>query len=281
MAMRMFSRLFGPRKPKDPPRDLGPLVRGLERPAAHLLKTNTATNSHIGGSPEVASDFTWPSKEGVLLGFLAQVNLQELAATHTIEWLPESGDLLFFYDLQEQPWGFDPKHRGGWSVIYLPNSDGKRTERLAPGDLPKESLLAKANVTFRQVNTFPSAMADIDELQLTDEELDNYSEYQEAQFAQHPQHQIGGFASPIQGEMELECQLASNGLYCGDSSGYGDPRAKLLGEAAHEWRLLLQLDSDDDCNVMWGDGGRLYFWIREEDARSKNFNRAWVILQCH
>jgi uncharacterized protein YwqG len=33
--------------------------------------------------------------------------------------------------------------------------------------------------------------------------------------------------------------------------------------------------------VMWGDGGVLYFWIREADARARRFDQAWVVLQCH
>jgi hypothetical protein len=38
-----------------------------------------------------------------------------------------------------------------------------------------------------------------------------------------PAHHLGGYPDPIQGEdMELDCQLASNGLYCGDESGYND-----------------------------------------------------------
>ena len=29
---------------------------------------------------------------------------------------------------------------------------------------------------------------------------------------------------------------------------------------------LLQIDTDDSLDMMWADGGLLYFWIREEDA---------------
>ena len=50
---------------------------------------------------------------------------------------------------------------------------------------------------------------------------------------------------------------------------------------AAQWRLLLQLDTDDSLGVMWGDSGRIYFWMREEDLRSRAFDRAWCILQCY
>jgi uncharacterized protein YwqG len=93
-------------------------------------------------------------------------------------------------------------------------------------------------------------------------------------------HKLLGHADPIQGEMELECELVTHGIHCGDPKGYADPRAKELEKNAHEWWLLLQVDSDDRASMMWADLGRVYFWIREEDLRERRFERAWAILQC-
>ena len=59
--------------------------------------------------------------------------------------------------------------------------------------------------------------------------------------------------------MDLECQLVSHGLYCGDASGYQATRAKELEAGRQDWILLLQLDTDDDAGMIWGDGGMLYF----------------------
>ncbi|TCD03493.1 DUF1963 domain-containing protein [Pedobacter psychroterrae] len=85
----------------------------------------------------------------------------------------------------------------------------------------------------------------------------------------------------IQNEMELECELVTNGLYCGDPSGYNDPRAEKLRPNAKDWRLLLQIDSNEETEMMWGDVGRLYFWIKEEDLAAKRFENSWCILQCY
>ena len=74
--------------------------------------------------------------------------------------------------------------------------------------------------------------------------------------------------------------LASNGLYCGDASGYHDPRAKELGPGRSEWQLLLQLDTDDNAEMMWGDAGTLYFWIKRADLANRNFADCWMIFQC-
>jgi uncharacterized protein YwqG len=75
--------------------------------------------------------------------------------------------------------------------------------------------------------------------------------------------------------------LASNGLFFGDASGYEDPRAKELEAGVGEWRLLLQIDTDDDLDLMWGDCGMLYFCVKEQEARVGNFENCWVVLQCY
>ena len=81
--------------------------------------------------------------------------------------------------------------------------------------------------------------------------------------------------------MELECQLVTNGINCGDSNGYKDPRVKELEKEKNEWKLLLQIDSDDKTGMMWGDSGRLYYWIKQKDLESLNFDKSWIVLQCY
>ena len=81
--------------------------------------------------------------------------------------------------------------------------------------------------------------------------------------------------------MESESQFASNGIDLGDSGAGSTPRAMALRDGANEWRLLFQIDSDEAADMMWGDVGTIYFWIRESDARARRFEASWLILQCH
>jgi uncharacterized protein YwqG len=81
--------------------------------------------------------------------------------------------------------------------------------------------------------------------------------------------------------MALEAQLASNGVYVGVPEGYSSPKRMALEAGVKDWRLLLQIDSDDDARMMWGDSGRLYFWVREDEARRGDFSGAWMVLQCY
>jgi len=53
---------------------------------------------------------------------------------------------------------------------------------------------------------------------------------------------------------------------------------EVLGQTpASDWRLLLQLDSGV---WMWGDCGKLYFWIPRADLAAGRFDRVWLQLQC-
>jgi uncharacterized protein YwqG len=72
----------------------------------------------------------------------------------------------------------------------------------------------------------------------------------------------------------------TNGLYCGNETGYRDKRAAQLADGADDWQLLFQLDSDDKADMMWGDAGRLYYWIRKQELARQSFDNTWTILQC-
>jgi len=275
--MGILQRLFGPKEPPPPTRDVTALASPLTQPAVHVVTATGESSSYLGGAPPLPTGTAWPSRDGAALTFLACLDLASLQAAGPVPWLPESGRLLFFYDAEKQPWGFDPKDRGSWAVMLA--GEG------APASSPPEAVPALTHrpVTFLRIDSYPSwERPEVAALNLTDAESELLIEASDAVFGTAPHHQVGGFPDPVQSdEMELECQLVSHGLYCGDTSGYLSSRASELRDGAKSWRLLLQLDSDDDLDVMWGDGGLLYFWIREEDARAGRFDQAWVVLQCH
>ncbi|MBV8210131.1 MAG: DUF1963 domain-containing protein, partial [Burkholderiaceae bacterium] len=197
-------------------------------------------------------------------------------------WLPNAGSLLFFYDVEGQPWGFDPADRGKWAVLHLPDL----AEPSVPG--AKDDFTASTTIPFRyldlrRIDSPPSdeRLEKMENLKLTDPEFEVLQKVTESLFEQAPRHQVGGYPCPVQSDaMELESQLASHGLYCGDGTGYKDPRASALRPGAAEWRMLLQFDSDDGLGLMWGDVGRLYFWVQEPAARKGDFSNSWLVLQC-
>jgi uncharacterized protein YwqG len=44
--------------------------------------------------------------------------------------------------------------------------------------------------------------------------------------------------------------------------------------------MLLQVDSDERTDMQWGDGGRIYFWMRQADLAARRWNESWLHLQC-
>ena len=102
--------------------------------------------------------------------------------------------------------------------------------------------------------SFPSAdRPQVAALDLNDTETDRWDEDIHQSFRSLPKHQLLGFPSTVQGDgMELECQLVSNGIYCGNSSGLEDPRAAALAPGEKDWRLLLQIDTDEQLGLHVG-----------------------------
>ena len=277
--LSIFGNLFKKKKQQGGVvRDVLSLTSEFAKPAIQVMRQEHASLSHFGGSPNLPAGTEWPEKNGKRLQFLARVSLAEIHRAEPIEWLARTGALLFFYDLEQQPWGFDPKDRGGWAVIYVPDlkpvafSDGAN----------EDSPVPFTHIGFRRIDSFPSYEREaIAALGLTDEEAEKYWEITDLPYQGTPKHQISGFPAPVQGDgMELECQLVSNGLYCGDPTGYNDPRVSSLSSGAENWRLLFQFDTDDDLNMMWGDCGTIYYWVDEQSARTNDFSSSWLILQC-
>jgi uncharacterized protein YwqG len=258
-------------------RNINLLARALAMPGVHIMKVDEQTNSHFGGLPSLPSSVNWPQWQGSRLAFLARISLTELQRAQQVPWLPGEGALLFFYDADEQPWGYDPGHKGSSVVLHVPDLD---TSVALPDS--GDDCLPRLNLAFQSIETLPSiAREQVHSESFSERELVAYEQLREAPFRGLPKHQIAGLPAPIQSDdMELECQLASNGLYCGDEDAWDDPRVAALAPGAGEWRLLLQVDSDDDAGVMWGDCGTLYFWVRTQDAAAGHFDDIWVVLQC-
>jgi uncharacterized protein YwqG len=166
-------------------------------------------------------------------------------------------------------------------VFHRPGAPALR-RTAPPAALPDEARFAACALALDAYEDLPELDEERERWRLDDDESERYIAVKEylTSGGEGASHKLLGHADPVQNPMELECQLVTNGVYCGDSSGWEEPRAKALEAGRTEWRLLLQLDSDERAGMMWGDAGRLYFWIRDSDLREHRFDRAWLILQC-
>lgn len=87
-------------------------------------------------------------------------------------------------------------------------------------------------------------------------------------------HQVGGHAQSVQGAVEI---VVAHGALGGRDVSWEDPR---LEREAGRWALLAQFDSDEDADMMWGDGGALYWLIRPDDLAAGRFEKAIFAWQC-
>ncbi len=282
---RTFEEMSAAAELVDVPLDADALVALLEprrRPALHLVaSTEPVTFSKLGGTPDVTADFDWPRWKGVPLGFVALLDLAQLQANAVEASLQITGRVYFFYEARQSTWGFDPRDRGSWQVLFAPESAGT-VPATPPQDLPRDGVYPEKRIGGVSVTSYPSAgRLNLSPSGLSRDDWTLVEEKCRSVYGELPHHQVGGMPDPVQDDqMELECQLASNGVYCGDSSAREDSRTDALRDGTQAWRLLLQVDTDDDIGMMWGDCGMLYFWVREDDLQQRNFQNVWMILQC-
>ena len=92
-----------------------------------------------------------------------------------------------------------------------------------------------------------------------------------------------GWADTIQGNMTVQCELVSRGVYMGGTKPIPQDALEAARQtSAQDWPLLFQLDtvSLDGFELMFGDCGRIYYYIRKEELDARRFARVWLFLQC-
>lgn len=237
---------------------IAPAVLELLRPSIRLVVGEQAEQpvSRLGGRPNLPSDIAWPARRsGDPHSFLAQLDLRGLPICEGLP-IPRTGSLFFFCDAQYLP---DPSYQSdvkdGINVIYHPTSLPEHKVRTPPRDLNSEYIFESLAFNPELDLTAPSPdVWEISSLNLDDAESSAYCDLF-TQISTHGDsvHRMGGYPNQVQ---------------------YGK------GEPPDDWRLLLQLDSQDEAGMMWGDMGRLYFTIKENHLQLLLFENVSMNWQC-
>ena len=251
--------------------------------------------SKIGGKPDTPSDFNWPYYSGNVngvgenknrpLSFLAQINLSDVTEYDKDGVLPKNGVLSFFYELETMTWGFDPADLGSAKVFYFCDTE-ELSETEFPNDLEDDYILPELQINFSEHISLPNY-----EEALLDDKYgwDDYDEY--VSEAGYDYDDMGerikllGYPDVIQNPMQEQCETVNRGYKVGSSEDYAVIPKDVIAsikENADDWMLLFQMGTieNDEYELMFGDCGHIYFWIRKADLLAKNFNNAWLILQC-
>lgn len=251
-----------------------------------------AGRSKFGGKPYLPEGFVWPYFEGEDFGgtvknrplsFLAQINLDEISGYDEENELPHSGMLYFFYELCTMRWGFDPKDRGCARVFYVENMDGLQPAAF-PGDLEADFILPEFALSFEKRVELP----DFEELAERETDIDWDDYYEERVLCGYEDSEdeelskLLGYANLIQGDMTFECAEIDHGIYCGNVPEFSDEQREQILCDSNEWVLLFQMSTvaGKDYELMFGDSGSIYFYIKRKELRERNFDNVWLILQC-
>jgi uncharacterized protein YwqG len=214
----------------------------------------------------------WP------LDFVAQINFEQMWQAGPLDPdMPRDGLLSIFYDVHEQPWGFEPRERMGYALLY---HQGPGFIRSAPPvELAEASLEPHQCTPHRCVTTLPPVLASCDKLLPAAAANALWHWWCDTE-DDSTQHRVGGWPTPLQGDMQAECAFVAAGV----AVGYGEPHSaesEVIRARATDWLLLAQFGSFYDEGFEWGLGGRIYLWITRSDLIARRFDRAHVVLQCY
>lgn len=292
--------------------DLDQTLRAMARSGIRLAigEAGGIPVGRFGGTPDVPADFVWPVFEtGTFdddtvkprpLSFLAQFDCAALAALDPEGLLPREGMLSFFYELGSQRWGFDPKDAGCARAYWFPDKAALAPTEF-PAELEPDYRLPPLAIGGAIMSTYP----DFPDFSLTRPDIAHPSYWEQVRggwngFCEEfdktvsalrgpedtsvPLHRFLGWPAIIQNNMTLECELVSRGHYLGGMwETVTEEEKRAASETSLEgWRLLFQLDtvSCEGFELMFGDCGCIYYYIRKEDLSARRFDRIWLIQQC-
>lgn len=251
--------------------------------------------SKIGGIPDVPKGFEWPWFSGKVYGeeenvsrplsLLAQINLKDVAHLDEEGMLPKTGVLSFFYELETMTWGFTPEDKGAARVFYFPEEEELVADG-CPMELDDSMILPELALEFRSQISLPDyACFDTEGKYEYDDYESCCAECGYTYDGWGERTKLLGYPDVIQNPMEEECERVTRGYSCGSPEDYAkipDAEKADIKEKASDWMLLFQMGtvSVDAYELMFGDCGHIYFWIKKSDLVNRDFEHVWLVLQC-
>jgi uncharacterized protein YwqG len=255
------------------------LVRRL-LPSVRLIPQNPSTDAgprlggcRIGGCPDLPAKVNWPRLSTAWkldpeelddaddpLPFLMQINLAETAPFDPADALPKESMLYFFFY-----WEDDYPGEGDTAFVLHSPSASPLRRSTPPHALPQERLFRGLDLLPKLEWTVPS----INDVGLHEAVIGRHYRFWDDVFER---------------VAEVQGVEPANG---------GGVAHRLLGHAqfiqspgmADGTRLLLQVDSDcreehyPHTGMTWGDSGRIYYRLSDEELRRHDFGAADAVME--
>lgn len=261
--------------------DIAHELAGLAEPAL-LLRAGGGEPSvgRLGGRPRLPQGMAWPQTrwKGTTSEPLAFIAEFDLALLDPAVWPgPRSGTLSLFCHVNADALYVDS---GGAALVLHHPPDVPLEPAEPPADLDAElrydelPVEAVAATTLPWIGVTPAReLARLGFSELADIERSERYLRMAATLAGEgdrvPRHRLLGWPQFSQEDV--------NGLWPGfhsEAVGHGLSHGEV---GPHDWRLLLQVASDDRIGTCFGDGGELFFAIPAGDLAAGRFDRVQAV----
>lgn len=222
--------------------------------------------SKVGGQPYLPKQSAWPKgADGRPLFFLAQLNFAEMPA---LAPFPDAG-IVQFYINDDDLYGMDfdnGENKDHFQVLF--HATVEQNPALLQNSLPEQDC-DEEMLPHHPDESYPLTFTLAEEVA----PITDYRFYQHfgadffRQFGEQEWDVMGAF------EKSLRAQGHKVGGYAYFTQD--DPR-----RPEDPMLLLLQLDSDETMDLMWGDMGVGHFFIREKDLLARDFSRVLYDWDC-
>ena len=185
---------------------------------------------------------------------------------------------LVLLDAQQRLWSPNPSHSGAWQVAWFPAGTPLEL-RSPPPDLEPEARFPEPLID-RGTRVDPTALG------LARDSIVSACPRRSGKVATSPvtasrtsrsalpplPSRVTGCSDTrtrLQGDIRWEAELDVARLERGPTASVVDAYDSAV--PAPDWRLLLQVDSDESLGMQWGDAGSLYFLVRPDALESRTF----------
>lgn len=224
-----------------------------------LVETKSRTVTKIGGMPTVPYNFVWPENDGKCLPFLLQADFSEINPDGELADFPKSGVMYLFADgeaINDGDYSIDGYPEGKtFKTLYFDTA-----RELAAATKPDNlsAVYEEINLAAKSVDCYPSP--------------DDCEEVRDI---------CGGKNADQKDDYYFD--LASDNINFTLVGGYPVyiQDSILQDLPQDDFVLLMQIKSYESDELMWGDNGCLYLFIRKADLRARNFNGVTLQMQCY
>ena len=215
--------------------------------------------SKFGGLPVVPPDFEWPTENGKPIPFLLQLDFSEINPKGELKNFPTAG-LMYVFVEEVVNKEFEIEHIR--KILFF-----DKEEYLFDAEEPY-----KLQKKYKEIYVAPNFIKTYPDIEDCDEALDiscarPHGGMDDAYFVLCGEnsecHLVGGWPSHVQ---------------------YGGFMKACRESEDENWVLLLQIKSEYTLHYedefLWGDGGVIYIYIRENDLIARNFDNIKLDMQC-